>query len=115
MDKVTQENAASAEQSAASSEEMQAQATSLREGIGQLRQVVGLTDQSVEEDAAAPAMKAPRPSTQITRTTATNSTNGNLASSTNGRRTTAKDLQPAQVLPLTDDEASEHKGDFSRF
>lgn len=115
MDKVTQENAASAEQSAASSEEMQAQAISLREGVDQLRQVVGLAEDAGGEAKTAPAMVAPRVSAQITRKTATHSTNGNLANGNNGRRTTAKDLQPAQVMPLTDDEASEHKGDFSRF
>ncbi len=104
MDKVTQENAANAEQSAAASEEMQAQAESLLSGIAELRGVVGGSASSpAEVPPPAPAPRAP-----LMRPTV-------VAKAHAPARRASGERAPAAVLPLTDDEAKEHKGDFSRF
>jgi methyl-accepting chemotaxis protein len=47
MDKVTQSNAASAEESAAASEELNAQAVAMRESVAELLQLVGGNHQTV--------------------------------------------------------------------
>jgi methyl-accepting chemotaxis protein len=109
MDKVTQENAASAEQSAASSEEMQSQSESLKAGVGELQRI---TNGRIAVSADAPAalhtpVVAPR------RTTASLTamrTTTKLAPHANGKSRTA-----AQEMPLTDEEATQHQGDFSKF
>ena len=54
MDKVTQSNAASAEESAAASEELNAQAETLRDTVAGLQQLVGGADQPAEVADQAP-------------------------------------------------------------
>jgi len=115
MDKVTQENAANAEQSAASSEEMQSQSDELLGAVGQLRQVVdgGAVAERLmvpsHQPHAIPAAPLRRPTSTMKAQQAGNRrTTQNV--SANGRG-----AKPSQVLPLTDDEAANHQGDFSRF
>jgi DNA repair exonuclease SbcCD ATPase subunit len=50
MDKVTQSNAASAEESAAAAEELNSQAELMRQAVGQLKQLVGGDGQSAVDD-----------------------------------------------------------------
>ncbi len=66
MDKITQSNAASAEESAAAAEELNSQATSLKTAVAELLNLVGAADQkSPASDApvqkARPASTAPAP------------------------------------------------------
>lgn len=108
MDKVTQENAASAEESAASSEEMQAQASGLQGTVGDLRSLVDGSAGHQPVVAPQPVLRTPPRATQpLVRPTATA-----LSPHSNGN---GKTQRPSQVLPLTDAEASQHQGDFSRF
>lgn len=112
MDKVTQENAASAEQSAASSEEMQAQATGLQGTVGDLRRLVeGGSGQQADGGFPAPVAAPHSAPARITATQAPVRRTASMVS-TNGH---GKSNRPSQVLPLTDAEAADHQGDFSRF
>jgi X-X-X-Leu-X-X-Gly heptad repeat protein len=116
IDKVTQENAASAEESAAASEELMAQAAELQRSVDGVRHVVdggsvpaGPTEQRIPQAApvrrpTAPALPPRTQSAKPARTT---------ASATPVRP--AAPRKASQVLPLTDDEAADHQGDFSKF
>jgi methyl-accepting chemotaxis protein len=114
MDKVTQENAASAEQSAASSEELQAQSEALKMGVGELQMLtIGrmISGQSV---AAAVPQTAPQviPRRLQQPAAAPQQRHGQIHSTAGrpgGNRT------PAQEIPLTDEEAAQHQGDFGKF
>jgi methyl-accepting chemotaxis protein len=55
MDKVTQGNAASAEESAAAAQELNAQAEIMKQSVGELLQLVGGTSETVVRKPAAPA------------------------------------------------------------
>jgi methyl-accepting chemotaxis protein len=55
MDKVTQSNAASAEESAAAAQELNAQAEIMKQSVGELLQLVGGTSETVVRKPAAPA------------------------------------------------------------
>ena len=54
MDKVTQSNAASAEESASASEELNSQAETLKDAVGELCQLVGGTQKAKKQKAATP-------------------------------------------------------------
>ena len=116
MDKVTQENAASAEESAASSEELQAQSEALKMGINELQLV---TNGRVSADqSAAPLISqaTAHPMTTTPRrlpTSAAPLRNGHLKATVG--RTSGNTRTPAQELPLTDEEATQHQGDFGKF
>ncbi len=77
MDKVTQNNAASAEESASASEELNAQAESLKEVVASLQQLVGGSRSTVnQEGQAAPANReVPAQSKSISRTLPAKSAN----------------------------------------
>lgn len=106
MDKVTQENAASAEQSAASSEEMQSQASGLQGTVAGLRKMVegDHADASATAEDSVITMAQPRVGAAALRLPPKSAAKGG-----------GKPGKPSQVLPLTDAEAAEHQGDFSRF
>jgi methyl-accepting chemotaxis protein len=117
MDKVTQENAANAEQSAASSEEMQSQVVSVREEVVQLNKIIGLANSAEEQSHVSHENKG----NQL-RSPSQPSYNGHAkkeqiqhSPQQNNGRTVDRERKPAEMLPLTDEEASEHKGDFSKF
>lgn len=114
MDKVTQENAANAEQSAASSAEMQGQATHLQNAVGDLQRVVNGGSGSAarssgasasEEEPTASLVSPLRRPMQVAAAPAKRTTNGRLNAA----------AKPSQMLPLTDEEAADRSGDFSRF
>ena len=119
MDKVTQENAANAEQSAASSEEMQSQVVSVREEVGQLNKIIGLANSTEEQSSIGNEHKGNhlRSPSQLSHSHNGQAKKDNHQQShqQNNGRTADRDRKPADMLPLTDEEASEHKGDFSRF
>ncbi len=110
MDKVTQENAASAEESAASSEELQAQSEALKMGVGEL-QLLTIGRISVEQSVAAVPQTAPQvvPRRLPQPAAPHHSQIKSAAGRTGGNRT------PAQEIPLTDEEATQHQGDFGKF
>ncbi len=58
MDKVTQSNAANAEESAAAAEELNAQATTMKESVMELMQLVGGNSQTTVNRTAAPPSRA---------------------------------------------------------
>lgn len=97
MDKVTQSNAANAEESASASEELNAQADSLKDTVSELAQLVGASARS-EGKTAAPVARSARPQIAKRRTAdgtfssggpanGANRTNGNA---TNGHSTERK-------------------------
>jgi len=58
MDKVTQSNAATAEESAAAAEELNAQAMTMKQSVGELLKLVGGQDGSTDTSPAPPAARA---------------------------------------------------------
>jgi methyl-accepting chemotaxis protein len=120
IDKVTQANAAAAEQSAAASEELTAQAGELRLLVSELEQVVHGSGAGHVQSEAAPVetLRRPtltRPSQQLSAPVRpTNRTSQNLAPRTANR--TSQNLgskaDAESILPL--DEAGKD-GDFSKF
>ena len=77
MDKVTQSNAASAEESAAAAEELNAQAEAMRESVGKLLELVGGTGQeTTAKDVRASQAKHFPASTPVSKRPAAASRNG---------------------------------------
>lgn len=103
MDKVTQQNAANAEESAAASEELSSQAEQLN---GVVRELITLVGGSVERPAA-PRQPAPRGHTGLPRVRPSNT---NVLR----RRPTGPKVQPSQLIPL-DHDSNERESDFSEF
>ena len=104
MDKVTQQNAANAEESASAAEELSAQAQELNAAVEELSQMVGTSDggsQPAREQAYRPM--AARRTLQIARRTQP-VRRGNALSSAS-RPTKA--LRQEEVIPLDDDEFSD--------
>jgi methyl-accepting chemotaxis protein len=60
MDKITQSNAASAEESAAAAQELNAQALGMKKSVGELLNLVGSADTSRPVSAATPVKKSSR-------------------------------------------------------
>ena len=111
IDKVTQANAAAAEESAAASEELTAQAAELRQMVSRLEVVVHGTTRPVDAEAE-PAEPLIRPVARTTQHLApvrqTNRTSQNLGV----RRTQA---EAEAILPLGDTKGADHQGDYSKF
>jgi len=102
MDKVTQSNAANAEESAAAAEELNAQAQTMKASVAELLQLVGGSE--IANDPPAPT-RAPtvRPSS--------NGHNGQApARKTFRRATTVESRHEAPAIPLPDDRVSSQKG-----
>jgi methyl-accepting chemotaxis protein len=95
MDKVTQSNAASAEESAAAAEELSSQAVQLNDMVAQLSQLVG--NKSAGSTASAPLAKA-----------------APAKAHTPARRGSPRPA-PAKTIPLDDHEASQSDAAFAEF
>ena len=94
MDKVTQQNAANAEESASAAEEMNAQAEQMRSMVGELVVVVGGT-----EGHQAPASRSRKPAAKRSM---------GLQKPAGGRSSKAliskaREVKPEQIIPLDDD------------
>jgi len=89
MDKITQSNAATAEESAAAAEELNGQAASLKESVTELHQLVGGGQNSAAtiNSAAPPSVKLPGPMPSSPREVALHNGNGNRKP-VSGRSTT---------------------------
>ena len=128
MDKVTQENAAGAEEAAASSEEMQSHAQELTLVVTALQALLSGGQSALE---AAPSVLRKPLAVSVAETTRPNHSapaspspilalppcQRTVTPSRNGHAITQaeRQLKPSQVIPLTDEEAADHQGDFSRF
>ena len=123
IDKVTQANAAAAEQSAAASEELTAQAAELRSLVGELERIV----HGHAESESQPSSELKRPAartTMLQQPVATKRTSlqlppatakTGLRTSQNLRKTTVT-ADPESILPLGDAaKGADHQGDFSKF
>lgn len=102
MDKVTQQNAATAEESAAASEELNAQAASMQEIVGELNQLVGGTAQNNTASRGGASPRAAARSTTVREPS---------AMATTARSKPSRNA--AQTIPLDDDEADGQFEDFS--
>jgi methyl-accepting chemotaxis protein len=114
MDKVTQANAASAEESASASEELFAQAHEMGDMVSALTAVVEGADSAsaASASAAGPSKARPSRSTKVTepRSPARPAVKGGLraASASRAPRTVAAAAsRPGSILPLTETELSE--------
>ena len=76
MDKVTQSNAASAEESAAAAEELNAQAATMKQAVTELMQLVGGRNQTPASPVPAPAPKPLRPANVAPTSSAAGCDNG---------------------------------------
>ena len=103
MDKVTQSNAANAEESASASEEMAAQAGQMQEMVGELVALVGGSSIGGANIDPAPGRRLRMPQNNLHRT---------LAVASHTKRPTiksrkfhpAKGVNPEQIIPLDDDD-----------
>jgi methyl-accepting chemotaxis protein len=100
MDKVTQSNAANAEESAAAAEELSSQAEQMRHVVQDLLALVGgaKTSTHISKAVSSPTRKNPRPSKVA------------LA-----RKTSASSRSATQTIPLNDTEANEGKESLAEF
>lgn len=102
MDKITQANAANAEESAAAAEELSAQATTLRQVVEELEELVGVSSGSV--NAALPMeTKASQPKAtkkSAKQSTATVKTNGAKEAATQNGHFTTVSQEDRNALPL---------------
>jgi hypothetical protein len=116
MDKVTQSNAASAEEGASAAEELSAQAVELQRAVGELTQIVHGGNAQVAAPVHAPAhQEVRRPTLNLTqprRTTASLQAPKSTRSTTALHSPESKPKDPESVLPLND---ADHQGDFSKF
>ncbi|HUO10096.1 MAG TPA: methyl-accepting chemotaxis protein [Phycisphaerae bacterium] len=101
MDKVTQSNAAGAEESASASEELASQAASLQSVVGDLVKLVG--GKSGQEQAGKYASHAPRPSIR------------SHAPATTEKPAAPKPLKAQSLIPLDPTEASPDAAPFKEF
>ncbi|MFH1980808.1 MAG: methyl-accepting chemotaxis protein [Pseudomonadota bacterium] len=102
MDKITQQNAANAEESASASEEMNAQAEQMKAFVEELVQMVGGSDGGGVSRTKAPRHvihHGPRPSA---------GPKGKASGTKALTQRTAQELSPGQIIPLDDDDF----GDF---
>jgi methyl-accepting chemotaxis protein len=107
MDKVTQQNAANAEESAAASEELTAQAEQMNGVVRELLQLVG--------GATKAAQATHQPARQTAAPSGSQSLKRPPAKQPAAARTAAKKPHPSTVIPLDENEQSEGSGDFSDF
>ena len=98
MDKVTQQNAANAQQSASSSEEMLAQAGRMKEMVAELVSLVGETDARSDKE---PVEKKPGLGDKIRNKITASKADDRPPEPTIARE---KESSPAKLIPLTDDE-----------
>ena len=94
MDKVTQSNAANAEESASASEELSAQSRELNDMVATLVQIVGGAGNGQNGTVEKPALAAPAPDRRTTQA----SPQMQLA------QATSHEVKPEQVIPLDDND-----------
>jgi methyl-accepting chemotaxis protein len=105
MDKVTQSNAASAEESAAAAQELNAQAETMKQSVAELLQLVGGNHQAVATKTVAPVRpKEVHAARTITKTSAPARSNNGHASAT---QTESVGMSHRSEIPL--------EGDFKDF
>lgn len=113
MDKVTQSNAASAEESASASEEMNAQAAVQKEAVGQLLSLIGQKTETASGHVfAAQPQKTARPLKARSEQTVSAKAAHNGHHRDNGSQLTAA---PALVTAATESDALPMDGDFKDF
>jgi methyl-accepting chemotaxis protein len=102
MDKVTQTNAANAEESASASEELNAQAESLKDAVHQLQTLVGgvSAENSRETSQSRPSSKGASRETKNHRTFANRVTRSSTPDATAASRGSGADSQPAGSTDL---------------
>jgi methyl-accepting chemotaxis protein len=110
MDRVTQTNAASAEESASASEELNGQAESLKDAVANLQQLVGGSGQSQSAEHIALQRKIVRAKTAASRKAAPVALQGNGTT----HRTHRKSV-PLAASPARRDEEIPLEGDFENF
>jgi methyl-accepting chemotaxis protein len=132
IDKVTQANAAAAEESAAASEQLTAQAAELRGLVGELERIVH--GRSAAEQQPSAELKRPVARTTMLQQPATKRTSMQLPPAAATKRTSlqlpsppakpgtrtsqnlGKTVDPESILPLGDAaKGADHQGDFSKF
>ena len=111
MDKVTQSNAANAEESAAAAEELKAQADAMKDSVAELLKLVGGSGVTRQETAAKTQVKHP-----VSRKTAPVTFNGNGQRHQNGRpMTTVREVAAPPTVTAQLREQIPMDGDFKDF
>lgn len=102
MDKITQGNAANAEESASASEELSSQAEALNDMVGSLAAMAGATTRSRQGAPSASSVPASRQQTAATPVLATPAGTGEPPKLAAPGSNKSKGTRPDQVIPLED-------------